>query len=206
LAWRTWISFWVFRMNVLVIFCHPRTHSYNHALAERVVQVLETLDHTVVFHDLYREHFDPVLEEAELHRKLSFDPVVLRHIGELERADALVIIHPDWWSQPPALLKGWIERVLQIGVAYEFEGPEFMKKRQRPLLSEKIALVFATRDGNEQDELLSRLWIDGVFRYCGFKASSCHVLHGLRDLDRSDRFQWLDRVESVLMRTLPRGT
>lgn len=190
-------------MNVLVVLCHPRSHSYNHAVAARVIQVLKALDHTVTFHDLYREHFDPVLEESELRRGFSFDREVLRHTRELEQSQAVVIIHPDWWSQPPALLKGWIDRVLQAGLAYDYEGPEFMKKRQTPLLVDKTALVFATRDGKKEDELLKRLWIDGIFRFCGFKHTGCYILHELRDLDRSARLQWLDRVEETLKTALP---
>jgi NAD(P)H dehydrogenase (quinone) len=190
-------------MNALVIFCHPLTGSFSHALALRVVETLEGLNHRVIFHDLYRERFVPVLDEAELRRGISLDEQVLRHVGELESSDALVIIHPDWWSQPPAVLKGWIDRVLRAGVAYEFEGPEFMRKRQKPLLEGKKALVFATSNGSREDRLLERLWSEGVFRFCGLKDGSCHVLRELRDLNRSARLAWLDEAAEILKQALP---
>jgi NAD(P)H dehydrogenase (quinone) len=190
-------------VKVLVIFCHPRVHSFNHAVAARVVQTLAALRHSITFHDLYRENFDPILEESELRRGLSFDRKVLHHIQELEGCDALVVIHPDWWGQPPAMLKGWIDRVLQPGVAYEFDGPEFMKKRKKPLLAEKKALVFATSDGRKTNALLESVWIEGVFRFCGMNDGTCHILYELRDLERSARLRWLDRVEEILTDTLP---
>jgi NAD(P)H dehydrogenase (quinone) len=190
-------------MKVLVIFCHPKLHSFNHAVAARVIQVLTLLNHAVVFHDLYRENFDPVLAESELRRGVSFDRKVLRHVQELEGCDALVFIHPDWWSQPPAMLKGWIDRVLQAGVAYEFDGPEFMKKQKKPLLEAKKALVFATSDNEKSDALLESVWTEGIFRFCGLNNCICHVLYELRDLGRPARLRWLDQVEEIVKRMLP---
>jgi NAD(P)H dehydrogenase (quinone) len=190
-------------MNVLVIYCHPLADSFNHALALRVVETLEALEHRVLFHDLYSERFDPLLDEAELRRGISLDEQVLRHVRELESSDALVIIHPDWWSQPPAILKGWIDRVLRAGVAYEFEGPEFMKRQKKPLLQGKKALVFATSHGSREDRLLEKLWSEGVFRFCGLKDGSCHVLRELRDLNRSARLAWLEQVAEILKQALP---
>ena len=48
------------------------------------------------------------------------NPIVEQHCGERSAADGYVIVHPNWWAMPPAILKGWIDRVLRQGVAYEF--------------------------------------------------------------------------------------
>ncbi len=202
---------------IQVILCHPRPGSFNHAVAERVLQALKSLGHAALFHDLYKEGFDPVLPAAELRRGTSFDETVLRHTGEIEAAEALVIVHPDWWSQPPALLKGWIDRVLRPGVAYEFEGPEFMKKDRKALLAGKKALVFCTTDRGQEEgpqdsgrlaggpSLLEELWLEGVFRYCGIEEAACHILYDLRNLDRRRRLEWLVLVERTLTEWFPVG-
>ncbi len=204
-------------MLIQVILCHPHPGSFNQAVAERVLRTLKRLGHAALFHDLYKEGFDPVLPDAELSRGTSFDETVLRHIEEIEAAEGLVIIHPDWWSQPPALLKGWIDRVLRPGVAYEFEGPEFMKKEKKALLAGKKALVFCTTDKGQEEEpsksgrlaggpsLLEELWLEGVFRYCGIEEAACHILHDLRNLDRRRRLDWLSRVERTLAQWFPAG-
>jgi putative NADPH-quinone reductase len=45
---------------------------------------------------------------------------VQAHCGEIARAEGIIIVHPNWWGQPPAIMKGWIDRVFRPGVAYRF--------------------------------------------------------------------------------------
>ena len=107
-------------MKVSVILAHPGPGSFNHAIAATVVKTLAENGYTVAFHDLYAEHFDPVLPYAEIPRDAPLDPGVARHCSEIATADGIVIVHPDWWGQPPAILKGWIDRVIRPGIAYRF--------------------------------------------------------------------------------------
>jgi NAD(P)H dehydrogenase (quinone) len=84
---------------------------------------METLtenEHEVVFHDLYREKFSPVLPLREVPRDVKLPPLINRHCLEIAEADGIIVVHPNWWGQPPAILKGWIDRVLRPGVAYKF--------------------------------------------------------------------------------------
>lgn len=53
-------------MKIMVILCHPKSESFNHMVAERTVTILKQIHHTIYFHDLYEEGFDPVLSSAEL--------------------------------------------------------------------------------------------------------------------------------------------
>ena len=133
-------------MRLLIVLCHPREGSFNHAAARVACEAAGRLGHAVYFHDLYSERFDPVLSLEEIRRKFSFDTLVRRCSGELGDAQGLVIFHPEWWGGPPALLKGWIDRVFAPGVAYELEGEEFLEKEKVALLDGKKALVFATSD------------------------------------------------------------
>lgn len=187
-------------MQILAILCHPQPGSYNHAVAERACRALEDSGHQVHFHDLYREAFNPILSAQEIQRRFSFDDQVLAYTQELTSSGGLLIVHPDWWSQPPALLKGWVDRVFRPGVAYEFEGEEFMRQRKIALLGGKRALVLITSDTPEEPEppLLKRLWLEGVFRYCAIEQAACHILHDFFNLNPQKRAQWLDFVTRVV--------
>jgi len=192
-------------MNVLVILCHPQPGSFNHAVADRVVATLTELGHRTRRHDLYTEGFDPVLPEEELRRGLSFDARVLEHSEELAACSGLVFVHPEWWGTPPALLKGWIDRVFRPGIAYEFEGEEFLRKRKTPLLSGRKALVFATTDASaaEDPKTLESFWNRSVFAYCGLEASAVHLLRDLHRLESADRTAWLRSVAEIIRTWFP---
>ena len=62
-------------------------------------------------HDLYAEGFEPVS---------GADAIVHRHRDEIASADGLVVVHPNWWGKPPAIMAGWLDRVIVPGVAYDF--------------------------------------------------------------------------------------
>jgi putative NADPH-quinone reductase len=187
-------------MKVMIILAHPLAGSFNHAVAERARRVLAGRGHQALFHDLYAEGFDPVLTAQEIRRGVSFDEQVLRYTAELDESGGLVLIHPDWWSQPPALLKGWVDRVFRPGVAYEFTGEEFLLKRKVPLFAGKKGMIFATthaRPGSGPP-MLEEFWLRHVFRYCGIEEAACHILYDMYRLDRLARIRWLDSVEQAL--------
>ncbi|MDD1752175.1 MAG: NAD(P)H-dependent oxidoreductase [Methanotrichaceae archaeon] len=105
-------------MRVLVILAHPNLGSFNHAIAEASVETLRQNGHEVFFHDLYQENFTPTLPYLEIPKDAPVDLEIQRHCRELTSADGIIIVHPNWWGQPPAILKGWVDRVIRPGVAY----------------------------------------------------------------------------------------
>ena len=86
---------------------------------------------------------------------------------ELDEAEGLLIFHPLWWGGPPAMLKGWMDRVLRQGVAYDLEGGDFSEKDWKPLLSGN-GLVLVTSD---DDGLESELGIESWGRACSENAA-----------------------------------
>lgn len=191
-------------MKILLIVCHPRAESFNHALCRRAEVVLQGLGHAVVVHDLYAKGFDPVLSASELGRGFSFNPTVQLHSRELRESAGLVVFHPDWWGQPPAILKGWLDRVLRPGIAYEFVGQEFLEKDKIPLLVGKKGLVFCTSDSRQHGghQVLSTLWKDTIFGYCGMSAEY-HVFHDAFHSERSRRQEWMAFMEKELVEWFP---
>ena len=180
-------------MKVLVVLCHPLKSSFNARIAETVCREVETTGHILLFHDLYRESFNPVLTEDELFRRYSLDEQVQRYMDEVTVADVLVFIHPDWWGQLPALLKGRLDRVLRPGVAYDYSGEEFLPKRFDRLLAGKRGIVYCTTDRAEQPaaQPLVAIWEEEIFGYCGVEGL-CKVFHSMRDSSPLQRKVWLD--------------
>ena len=193
-------------MKISVILGHPRRGSFNHAIAETVVQTLKTNGHEVAFHDLYQEAFDPVLPDVELPKGAVVPALIMRHCDEIAAADGIVIVHPNWWGQPPAIVKGWIDRVIRPGVAYEFKEGDSGEGIPVGLLRAKWALIFNTSNTEakrEQDvfgDPLERIWKDCIFGLCGVK----HVLRRTFSVmvlsTEQQREAWLDEVRATVGR------
>jgi NAD(P)H dehydrogenase (quinone) len=117
-------------MRVLVIYCHPVETSYNAALHEQVVSSLRQAGHEVDDCDLYAEDFNPVMSRAE---RLGYHEVpanrlpVEGYVRRLQGAEALVFCFPTWCFGMPAMLKGFFDRVLMPGVAFDFSDPQNVK-------------------------------------------------------------------------------
>ena len=194
-----------YEVKVLEILCNPRPGSYNLALAASAQEKLQSLGHEVYLHDLYRERFDPVMDASELARSYSLEGLVQVHCNELVACDGLIVVHPEWWGQPPAVLKGWIDRVFRQGIAYELEGEEFTEKGWRPLLTGKKGLVFCTSDAEAHSaRTLEALWTHTILGRCGMRAE-CHVLREMRRTDSAARRAWLDLMREKIEETFPRG-
>jgi len=162
-------------MNILVILGHPSKGSFNHAIANTVIETLASNGHEVLFHDLYEEKFDPILSGQEIPKGVSLEGIITEHCNEISKAEGIVIVHPNWWGQPPAILKGWIDRVIRAGVAYEFKEGDDGEGIPIGLLKAETALVFNTSNTPRERELqvfgdpLEILWKNCVFDFCGVK-------------------------------------
>ena len=191
-------------MKILEIICHPRLGSFNHSLAVSARDALLALGHVVFFHDLHEEGFEPVLDSSELSRLYSLDNLVQEHSRQLSLADGLIIFHPDWWSQPPAMLKGWVDRVFRQGVAYELEGEDGAERKWKGLLTGKAGLVFCTSDAEQGEKpgALESLWKDAILGRCGMQAE-CYVVRDMRGPDPVRRRDWLKFVTETLSRAFP---
>jgi NAD(P)H dehydrogenase (quinone) len=125
-----------------VIICHPDPDSFNHAIAARYSDEVRAGGQTVVLRDLYAMHFDPVLKADEL--PTLADPVrspdVTAEHEILSGCDVFVLIYPTWFGSPPAMVKGYVERVFGAGVS-----PEDVRQQARcDLLGDKRLLSFTT--------------------------------------------------------------
>lgn len=191
---------------ISVILCHPRPGSFNHALAERVLAALAEAGLETVFHDLYAERFAPVLPEMEMPRDGLVPEFVARHCRELAEASGVVVIHPNWWGQPPAVLKGWVDRVIRPGVAYEFVEGDGGEGVPRGLLKARSALVLNTSNTPRQRERdvfgdpLELIWRNCVFDLCGVKDFHRRMFGVVVTSTPEERAAWLDEAAALAAR------
>ena len=178
-----------------MVLCHPNLTGFNQAVAEAAVKTLGE-GYAVDFLDLYKEQFDPVLPAPELPRKFSFDETVLKYGELVKAASVFVFVHPDWWGGPPALLKGFIDRVFRPGIAYEFEGYEFLSKKKQELFAGRKALVFSTTDypAPEGDDPSAKIWKRNVFAYCGIPDAQVHTFYDTYNSTYEARHAWIQDV------------
>ena len=193
-------------MRVLHLYCHPLEESFHAALRAAAAEGLARAGHEVDLLDLYAEGFEPVLT-AEARRRYhdtsrnraGLEPYVER----LQRAEALVVQFPTWCFGPPAMLKGFLDRVLMPGVAFDLSDPA----RVRPLLGGIRSVTGIVTYGRDR---LTAFWMGDpprrvVTRYLRwFVARRARVrylaLYGMNTADAVRRAAFLDRVRDELAR------
>jgi len=196
-------------MIVAVILAHPDKSSFNHAIAQAALEVLGRNRHEAVFHDLYEERFDPILPQDELPSEAALPPGLADHCRELSSADGIIVVHPNWWGQPPAILKGWVDRVFRAHVAYKFLEGDKGEGVPVGLLKARAALVFNTSNTAAVRELsvfgdpLEALWRNCVFGLCGVSAFYRSTFAVVVTSTAEQRRKWLEEVEETVNRYFP---
>lgn len=215
--------------SVLIVLAHPEPRSLNAALAAAAAETLQAQNHRVMVSDLYAMGFHAVAGGQDFRDRA--DPGKLNLITEsghayasgtqagdiaaeqqkILSADALILQFPLWWFSPPAILKGWIERVWAYGLAYGFQGKGNTHRYGEGGLSGKRALVSVTTGGPEADfgprgingplnEILFPL-LHGSLFYPGMEVLPLHAIHGANRLTTEDwpalKTQWQQRVTGL---------
>jgi NAD(P)H dehydrogenase (quinone) len=168
-------------MNVLVVLCHPRRDSLTGAIADAVVEGLEAAGHEPELADLYREGFDPRLDEPDEPDWGNVGKVyserVQAEMARVERHQAIILVFPIWWWSMPAMLKGWIDRVWNKDWAYG--AAELHHRRALAIgLSASDTPTYAKRG---YDTSIETQIVTGIFNYCGIEDARFVYLHHSTD-------------------------
>ncbi|HCX96738.1 MAG: NAD(P)H-dependent oxidoreductase [Spirochaetia bacterium] len=192
-------------MNALVILAQPKKQSFNSAIAAEIVRSLGQQGYDPVgLIDLYADAFNPVMPQEELPRKFSFDETTLRYQERIQAADRVVFVYPDWWGGPPAIMKGFLDRVFRPGIAYGFREADFKNADAPGLFSQKRFDVFITTDAREPESGILNdwppvmVWKENVLTFCGVTEADVHVFWNLRHSTYAQRKAWLDSIHSML--------
>jgi putative NADPH-quinone reductase len=200
----------VIKMLISVILAHPDPGSFNHAIAQAAVDAIQSNGHKVIFHDLYQEKFDPMLPAKEIVEDARLPAKIKKHCAEIAAADGIVIVHPNWWGQPPAILNGWVDRVIRPGVAYEFLEGDAGEGVPRGLLKAKAALVFNTSNTKTKREKivfgdpLETIWKNCIFGLCGITNFHRRMFNVIVTSSETRRKKWLDTVTKDINRFFPK--
>lgn len=199
-------------MRALVVYCHPAPDSFTAAVRDRVLDRLAAAGAEIRLHDLYAEGFQPVLTPAEwrgyLDSPANLAPVA-REAADLAWCDTLIFIYPTWWYGLPAMLKGWLDRVLLPDLA--FLMPDKAHATIRPGLGHVTRLgVFTTCGASRWLTWLvgspgRRTLLRGLGLLCAPRRKSAFVAHYLMDHSTAhSRARHLARVAARLDRLLAR--
>ncbi len=190
-------------MLALVVIAHPSTDSYCHALAARAVAGLSAAGHEVIVLDLYAMGFRVAMtaaERAAYHGDSPIlDPMVAEHAALVQRAEAVVFVYPTWWSGLPAVLKGWLERVMVPGVGFVLDE---RTNKVRPGLGQMRRLAGISTYGSPRSYVRlvndngRRIITRALRMSCGLRVRTTWL--GLYAIDTStaaERDEFLARVE-----------
>lgn len=191
-------------MKASLILAHPYPGSFNHAIFKTVQSTLKKMSVLVFAHDLYAEGFDPVLTVDELGKNPCRNLKVTQYTSELLDSDLLFFIHPNWWGQPPAILKGYIDRVIRPPYTYDF--PENDSGGGLPIgkLKGKIGIVFNTsntlkeREEHYFHDPLEYIWKRCVFGFCGIEESYRTMFRIVADSNLAERQKWLEETREII--------
>jgi putative NADPH-quinone reductase len=196
-------------VKILVVLAHPNQGSFNHAIAERAVKTLNKNEHEVIFHDLYAEGFNPDLPYDEILENEKIPGEIKNYCSKLAEADGIIIVHPNWWGQPPAILKGYVDRIFRTNVAYKFEEGDSGEGIPIGLLKARAALVFNTsntacnREMEAFGDPLETLWRNCIFDLCGVKTFYRSAFGVIVTSTAEQRRAWLDEVQDTVNRYFP---
>jgi NAD(P)H dehydrogenase (quinone) len=158
-------------MRHLVVLAHPRQGSFTRRVAATYMNAVQALGHESVLRDLYAIGFNPIADDTECFTRALHAPAddVKAEMDQVRAADVLVFVCPIWWIAPPAMMKGWLDRVLRPGFAYGHRADG----KIGGLLTGKKGLVFTSAGSTVQEFLdsgkmqsIRAMWDVGTIRFC----------------------------------------
>ncbi len=190
-------------MNVLIILGHPNKKSFNHAIADTCRKQIKANGHAVFFHDLYAEKFNPIHHSESINSDTNSD--IDLHCSHLKTCNAIIVIHPNWWGQPPAIIKGWMDRVLLPEVAYDFKLDDKGDSVPVGLLKAKIGIVINTSNtpNNYENDMLESIWKNNVLNICGINEVKRIHFGMVNKSDDAQRANWLLEVKQLVNSLFP---
>lgn len=196
-------------MRHLLVFGHPQRRSYTGwALEELAARLAERPGHRTTIRDLSEQPIEPHLSGAEYGgtRAGRYAPEVRREFERVREHETLTLVFPLWWMGFPARLKGWLDRVLAYGLAYELDGetpvPKLQPRRAATLVTLGTPLEEYDRDGSRA--ALELAWGEHIFRFCGLEPAGHAWLDDAVRADEALRTRHRERI-GALAEALARG-
>lgn len=195
-------------MKVVIVFNHPYEGSYCNAILNSVICGLQQAKHETDIINLDKDGFNPVMTAQDLKAfrdKKAIDPKVIEYKQRLEKADHVIFIFPIWWELMPAMMKGFIDKVIFPGVAYDYINDS--NTRMKPLLTNiKGVTVITTMNtpkilyriifGNPIQKAL----MIGTFWKLGYKNRKWISFNMVKQVSIEKRKLWLSKLEKTIQK------
>lgn len=192
-------------MKAYVVYCHPDPESFTAAVHHRAVDALRASRHEVRVADLYADGFEPAMSAEEVADHLGPPQpkvAVATYCTDLQWCDTLVFIYPTWWSGQPAMLKGWLDRVLIRGVAWDL--PDGATRVSGRLTNVRSLITITTHGSSRLINMLEgetgrKVMARAVRALCHRSARATWLaMYGMDQSDATRREEFLDHVERRL--------
>ena len=188
-------------MKVVIVFNHPYEGSYCNAILNSVKTGLQKNTHEIDVIHLDKEGFNPVMTAEDLKAFVDrnpVDPQVIEYKKRLSQADHLVFIFPVWWELMPALTKGFIDKVIFPGAAYEYKGRYGMAPLFKNIKSITVittmntpGIIYRLIFGNA----IKKALLTGTFWKTGYKNRKWISFNGVKMATDARRKKWLEKIE-----------
>jgi NAD(P)H dehydrogenase (quinone) len=138
-------------MKVFIVYCHPSIDSFTYEARCKFIDGLKAAGHSYIISDLYQMNFDAEFTEEEYKREayylknLPMKEEIFNEQRKIMESDAIVFIYPVFWTEAPAKLIGWFDKVWTYGFAYG-------EDRKMKLLEKALCIAIT---GKSMDDLLS---------------------------------------------------
>lgn len=190
-------------MRTVIVFNHPFDGSYCNAILNAVTKGLLKAQHEVDVMHLDKDGFNPAMSQADLKAFVghsAVDPQVVDYHERLRKAEHLIFIFPIWWDIMPATTKGFIDRVLSPGVAYDHHPRGFglvpllknLKSITIITTMNKPAIMYSLLIGN----LIQKVMIKSVFKTMGYKNLRWISFTSVKRVSHERRVKWLTDLEN----------
>ena len=164
--------------------------------------MLEKLGHDVVFRDLYQERFDPVMQANEENLPEEELPESVKlHLRDFKEAEGVVLVHPNWWGGPPAILRGWVDRVIRTNSCYNFTKEGVVSH-----VGGKIVQIFSTSNTPRDVEMnvygdpIETFWKTVVFGLLNPKSFERCNFESVVLSTPEERQGWFAEIVSIIER------
>lgn len=193
-------------MHVYIVFAHPSRQSFSRSVLDSFVRGLDEAGHTYEIADLHAMNFQSEMDEAQYFREISgnpdlpIPPDVENEQARLNRARGLVFVYPVWWSDCPAKLKGWFDRVWTCGYAYVYDT---VGARSTRINIDKALVLCSAGHTVEHLEAIGiadsmrRIMLGDRLLGVGVKQAHMEILGGMMPLDDTYRERNLQRAREL---------
>jgi len=188
-------------MKHLIVYAHPNTSSFNHAIKETLVRVLKEKGQEIRVRDLYALHFDPVLKaddfQAFLAGKVPGDIAIEQ--DHVRWADQLTFLYPIWWSRMPSILGGYLDRVFSRGFGYDYtpNGPVGLLPGKKVFIINTFGAPLAAVESSGVLRSMEQIIDHETFGFCAMEMAGHKCFGSVPTVTDEERKKMLEEVTGI---------